>query len=170
MEQIILINPEDVTLQEAEQYSVREAARAIVFDDNKLVALLHATKYDYYKLPGGGIEKGESPEVAMKRECLEEIGCEVEIIADLGTILEYRKKYMLRQRSYCYITRLVGNKGTPNLMDDEVEEGFETVWLSLEEALKRVCGSSIKVYEAQYMVARDKAFLEAVNMNVIPFE
>jgi 8-oxo-dGTP diphosphatase len=126
-----------------------------------LVALLHATKYDYYKLPGGGIEKGESPEIAMKRECLEEIGCEVEIIKDLGTILEYRKKYMLRQRSYCYVAKLVGKKRTPNLMDDEIEEGFQTVWLTLDEAFKKVSGSSINVYEAQYMVARDTAFLEA---------
>jgi 8-oxo-dGTP pyrophosphatase MutT (NUDIX family) len=165
MKQIILINPENVTDQEAEGYKVREASRAIVFDDNKLVALLHATKYDYYKLPGGGIEKGESPEVAVKRECLEEIGCEIEILEDLGTVLEYRKKYMLRQRSYCYIAKLVGKKGTPNLMDDEVEEGFQTVWLTLDEALEKVSGSSIKVYEAQYMVARDKAFLEAAVKN-----
>ncbi len=93
MKQITLINLENVSTQEAEKFAVRTAARAIVFDENNNIALLHATKYDYFKLPGGGIEKGEDPESAMRRECLEEIGCNVEVTGELGTILEYRKRF-----------------------------------------------------------------------------
>ena len=33
----------------------RGAVRAIVLNSKKEMALLHATKYDYYKLPGGGL-------------------------------------------------------------------------------------------------------------------
>jgi ADP-ribose pyrophosphatase YjhB (NUDIX family) len=33
----------------------------------------------YYVFPGGGIEEGETPEVAAKREALEEVRVEVEI-------------------------------------------------------------------------------------------
>jgi len=162
MKQIKLINPEKVSKEEAATYRIREAARAIVYDEEQKIALLHATKYDYYKLPGGGIEKGEDPETAMKRECLEEIGCDVEVTGELGTIVEYRKKFNLKQTSYCYIGKLVGKKGVPNLMEDEAAEGFQTVWLTLEDALNKVRGSKREIYEAQYMVARDTAFLEAL--------
>ncbi|MEI6396628.1 MAG: NUDIX domain-containing protein [Candidatus Taylorbacteria bacterium] len=162
MKQIALINKENVSPEEAEKFSVREASRAIVFDDNKMVALLHATNYGYHKLPGGGIEKGEDPETAMKRECVEEIGCTVKVISELGKILEYRKKYNLRQTSYCYIAEVVGKKGAPNLMEDEMEEGFQTIWMPLKEAYEMVRNSDTNgIYEAQYMVARDTAFLQA---------
>ena len=39
----------------------RNSARSIIIRDGK-VAMIHSLKYDYYKFPGGGIEKGEDPE------------------------------------------------------------------------------------------------------------
>lgn len=163
MKQITLINPEGVSESEASEYKIREAARAIVFDGNKNVALLHATKNNYYKLPGGGIEIGEDKIEALKRECLEEIGCDIEVTGEVGLIIEYRKKFCVKQTSYCYIANQIGEKNTANLTDSEVEEGFETVWLPLEEALKMVSESSPTIYQGPYMVARDTAFLEKVN-------
>ena len=161
MKQIAFINLENVSEIEASEYKVRNAARAIVFDNDGMVALLNATKEHYYKLPGGGIEKGEDNETALKRECNEEIGCDIKIIKELGSTLEYRKKYNLKQTSYCYIAKLVGEKGVPHLEQDEINEGFETVWLPLAEALKKVRESKPTVYEGSYMVSRDTALLEA---------
>ncbi|MDE2037797.1 MAG: NUDIX domain-containing protein [Patescibacteria group bacterium] len=168
MKQIVIINPEGVSDKETLNYKTREASRAVVFDDEKNVALLHATKYDYYKLPGGGIEKNEDPEKALRRECLEEIGCDVEIVKALGTILEYRKKFDLKQTSHCYIAKVVGEKGIPHLMEDEIEEGFQTVWLPIREALDKVSSGERKIYEAQYMIARDTMILKkAVEAKVL---
>ena len=160
MHQLGLINLEDVSQEEIAGFWVREAARAIVFDGDGNVALLHATKNNYYKLPGGGIEEGEDNEAALKRECLEEIGCKVEIIGEVGMTIEYRKKYKLNQISYCYIAKVVGEKGTPKLEKDEIEEGFETIWLPIDEALRKVKESKKIIYEAQYMIARDTALLD----------
>src|SRR3990167_2065115 len=78
----------------------REAARAIVFDKDNNIALLHATNKSYHKLPGGGVEKGEDIIQALKREVLEEIGCEIDSIKELGIIEEYRNKFSLHQLSY----------------------------------------------------------------------
>jgi 8-oxo-dGTP diphosphatase len=160
MNQMALINPENVSDEESSNYKVREASRAVIFDDNKNIALLHATKYNYYKLPGGGIEKDEDSEEALRRECLEEIGCNVKITKDLGTILEYRKKYHLKQISYCYVGNVIGEKGVSQLMDNEMEEGFETVWFPIKNALDKVRNGKKEVYEAQYMIARDTIILE----------
>ena len=161
MKQLKLINPENVEEKETHSYLLREAARAVVFDSDNKVALLHSTKNQYYKLPGGGIEEGESPEAALLRECREEIGCEVEITGELGIIVEYRKRDKLKQISYCYMAKVKGEKGISELTKAEIREGFETAWMSLVEAanVTKVVGVSA-VYQAQYVVTRDSTFLE----------
>ena len=160
MEQVKLINPRNISEEEVKKYKIREAARAVVFDGNGLVALLYATKTFYYKLPGGGIEKGETNEQALKRECVEEIGCNVKIIDELGMTVEYRKEFNIKQISYCYIANLVGEKGNPHLEKDEAEEGFETIWVSLDDAIKKVKESRPTVLDGPYMVERDLALLQ----------
>ena len=52
---------------------VRNSARSIIIFGRTL-AMIHSIKYDYYKFPGGGIEKGEDPVAAMMRETREEAG------------------------------------------------------------------------------------------------
>lgn len=52
---------------------VRNSARSIIIKDKK-VAMIHSSKYNYYKFPGGGIENGENPVDAMIRETREEAG------------------------------------------------------------------------------------------------
>jgi len=63
---------------------VRDSARSIIIANGKL-AMIHSMKYDYYKFPGGGIEKGEKPIEAMMRETREEAG----LIVKPETIKEY---------------------------------------------------------------------------------
>jgi ADP-ribose pyrophosphatase YjhB (NUDIX family) len=161
MNLIKTINLENTSEKEASSFSVREAARAVVFDSDKNVALLYSKVNDYYKLPGGGVEKGEDYRAALARECLEEIGCEVEVLSELGMIVKYRKKHQLKQVSYCYTAKVQGKKGSPTLTQDEIEEGFETVWIPLEIGLGKIGeNKKFSIYEAPYMVARDTAFLE----------
>ena len=63
---------------------VRDSARSIILSGRK-VAMIHSLKYDYYKFPGGGIEKGEDPVKAMIRETREEAG----LIVKPETVKEY---------------------------------------------------------------------------------
>ncbi len=162
MKDIKILNPENVTVEESAGFRVRETARAVVFDDKMNVATFHSEKYDYYKLPGGGIEEGEEKEVALKRECMEEIGCEVEIISEVGVITEYRRQQNLKQISYCYTTKVVGEIKENKLTESEKSHDFEAVWLPLADAIEKVKNSSVNLYEAGFMVARDLAFLQEV--------
>jgi len=60
---------------------IRNSIKAIIIKNNKI--LLTKNKYngeEFYLLPGGGQRKFETIEATLKRECLEEIGVEVELI------------------------------------------------------------------------------------------
>jgi 8-oxo-dGTP pyrophosphatase MutT (NUDIX family) len=111
-----------------EGYFLREAARAVVSDEAGAIALLHVTRDHYYKLPGGGIDAGETPVQALERELLEEIGCHATITHELGTVVEQRYYQDMTQISHCYVATLVGEKSRPNYTEKEREAGFEIVW------------------------------------------
>ena len=51
----------------------RPSVRGIILRNGK-IAMMHSQKYNYYKLPGGGIEPGESLEETLIREVREESG------------------------------------------------------------------------------------------------
>lgn len=66
---------------------VRNSARSIIIRGKK-IAMVHSSKYDYYKFPGGGIEGEESPVDAMIRETQEEAGLIVkpETVKEFGLV------------------------------------------------------------------------------------
>ncbi|MDP2648991.1 MAG: NUDIX domain-containing protein [Patescibacteria group bacterium] len=161
MEELLLLNPENVSDEEARSYPVREAARAVVLDGEGRIALLHVSKKNYYKLPGGGLDAGEDRMTALKRECREEIGCEVDVVGEIGIILEYRKILNLKQVSYYYFAKVKGAKGEPALTEDEMNEGFELVWLSYDAAKRAMSDSEAADVEGSaYIVPRDTALLK----------
>jgi 8-oxo-dGTP pyrophosphatase MutT (NUDIX family) len=52
----------------------RVAAGALFFDDQGRVLLVHPTYRDTWDIPGGYVERGESPAAACRRELKEELG------------------------------------------------------------------------------------------------
>lgn len=161
MKQLKLINPENASEEEVKSYNTREAARAIVIDKDGNIALLYVSKSNYYKLPGGGIDEGENKNSALLRECKEEIGCEVEVLSEIGSIVEYRKIQNLKQTSYCYLAKVRGDKGTPSFTESEIGAGFKQVWLSYDNALDAMRGGKPPHTEGkEYIKPRDTTFLE----------
>lgn len=142
-------------------YEDRFAARAIVFDAENNIALLYVSKRGYCKLPGGGIEKGESIVGALKRECLEEIGCNIVVEKELGEIVEYRQQQKMKQTSYCYTARLDGPKGQEHLEQGEIDDGFKPIWVTLDKAIDLTKQSRPDVYNGKFITVRDLTFLEA---------
>jgi 8-oxo-dGTP diphosphatase len=139
----------------------RRASRAVVFDTEGNVALLHATKKNFHKLPGGGIEQGEDIETALRREVSEEIGCAVKNIRELGMVEEFRNQWALHQISYCFLADLDGAKGLPHLEEDEIADGFETVWVGIDDAIKILeSETSIEDYEGKFIQLRDLTLLK----------
>ncbi|NCS97152.1 MAG: NUDIX domain-containing protein [Candidatus Pacebacteria bacterium] len=162
MKLLATLNPQHATIMEISSYILREAARTVVFDVEKNIAILHVTTENYYKLPGGGIEDSESKIMALKRECIEEIGCEIEVIDEIGMIIEQRKMWNMKQISYCYLSRVKGEKKEAEFTQEERDDGFELLWLPFEQALSLISTNVAQNQEGgSYIVPRDTLFLEA---------
>lgn len=140
-------------------YNVRIAARSIVTYEGK-IGLLHASKFDYYKLPGGGLEGNESIADCLYREVQEETGCEIEVIGENGVIHEYRAKHKLLQISLCFIARVIDKPGSTSFTDKELADGFELVWADSQNALELMNKNKQDIYEQRFMTVRDLTFLE----------
>ncbi len=146
---------------------IREGSRAVLFDENGMVPLLFVSKFNFHKLPGGGIEPGEEQIQALKRECIEEIGCEIEVGQEVGKVMEYRSKYNLQQTNYCYLGRII-SKGEPSLEEDEIEDGYGTVWMTLPEAIQAVETDEPECYEGIFIQKRELAFLKEAQRILSP--
>ena len=111
------------------------SVRVALLDDRNLVAVLYLGKLNFFTLPGGGIDKRETPEQALNREIQEETGCCSEILYKLGIIEENSMTYDWSGISDCFIAKTKGEKGLLHLTQREVEEETQVQWHKLHEAL-----------------------------------
>lgn len=143
----------------------RTAARAVLLNQHGGVHLLHVSKHGYHKLPGGGVDEGETVEEALHRELKEEVGSSAEIIAELGIIEEFRSYDdgdLLHQISYCFLAKQVGELFESALEQGEIEEGLQHVIVnSIDEAIKLIKNDKPNNTEGEYIVERDLTFLNA---------
>jgi 8-oxo-dGTP pyrophosphatase MutT (NUDIX family) len=161
MQILKIINLDNVTEEIANKFKPRLAARGVVFNADNNVAIIPVSKHNYHKLPGGGFEKNETEVEAFRRECLEEIGFDVEVVSELGLIVEYRAQFSTIQTSYCYIGKIVGEKKETALTEHEISRGFkEPIWVPLKEALEIVSTSNPNNYAGAFIKERDTLILE----------
>jgi len=141
-------------------YILRKAARAIVINDKNEIAFQFVSKHNYHKLPGGGVKKGETILQALKREVKEEAGCkDIEIINEVGMIIEYRNKIDILQISYCYLAKPLGKIFKPEYDKEELKNGFEPLWISIDKAIELLKNDEPDTYGGKFIIKRDLAFL-----------
>ena len=102
---------------------LRLGARGIVIREDGKIAIFNKSKKNEYKLPGGGLEGEENPEEAFKREILEETGCEIKIIENLGTTEEYKSLNNFKQISYVFVGKVLKDTKQLNVKKKKKEEG-----------------------------------------------
>lgn len=107
----------------------KQTVRAVILRNGKMV--MQRSRDGEYKIPGGGLEKGEDIAAALYREVLEEAGMKIDIksMKEIGEIIELRcdvfepeKKF--ERHTYYYLCEIT-EEGLPlTLTESEQEQGF----------------------------------------------
>ncbi|HHY10189.1 MAG TPA: NUDIX domain-containing protein [Firmicutes bacterium] len=141
------------------KYRVRKAARAVLCNEAFKIALMYVAKDGYYKLPGGGLENGESVLDALRREIYEEVGCGLQILQKIGVVIEYREQHELLQISYNFLCKTEGELAHPRLTAKELKLGFNLVWFDINGAIGAVSAYTGEKYVAKFITSRDVCIL-----------
>lgn len=146
---------------------IRNSAKAVIIQDGKLLCTKNEDQFGiFYLLPGGGQEKFETLSEALRRECREEIGAEIEI-GDIVLIREYIGKNhefaewdaAMHQIEFMFRCRLQpGAMLHPGAVPDSMQIGVE--WLELAQlnqyriypaSLKRAIGGDGRIAGPIYL-------------------
>jgi ADP-ribose pyrophosphatase YjhB (NUDIX family) len=107
--------------------SVVPAVSAIVPDEDGRILLIRRTDNNYWSIPGGGLEPGESVRQAAAREVLEETGivCEVTglvgIYSDPNHVAAYDDGEVRQEFSICFTARMLGGRIATSPESSEVQ-------------------------------------------------
>ena len=129
------------------QNIISERAAAIIIKDDDIL-LMHRRKHgrEYFAVPGGQVEKGETPQIAAQREVKEETNLDVEIgemllsferdIYEENGIAEYHEKSGGRVKEYFFLAKSIFGEtklGGPELERQNEENFHELQWVKLCE-------------------------------------
>ena len=123
------------------------ASGPVIIENGKLIVSKHG-KDDFYKIPGGRVEEGESLEKTCMREFFEETGLECEIIEKLHTQRLHKNPQTGESANielYHYRCKLKMNS---NNYDSFEHEGHKVSWLEIRE-----------IKQGKYKVAPNIKFL-----------
>lgn len=117
----------------------RPSARGIIIRDGKL-AMIHSLKLDYYKFPGGGIEKNEDKKRALMREVLEEAGLTVipQTIKEYGMVHRIQKgdyEDVFIQDNYYFLCDVEDVMQEQKLDDYEKDERFTLEYVTPDQVI-----------------------------------
>ena len=109
---------------------MRDRGSAVLIENRK-VALIKRVKNDvtYYVFPGGGIEKGETPKEATKREAYEELGIDIDV---KECILEID----FSGKQYFFLGDIVGGTfgtGQGEEFSDENKGSYIPMWVNIDD-------------------------------------
>ncbi|HCU96032.1 MAG TPA: NUDIX hydrolase [Actinobacteria bacterium] len=106
--------------------SIVPAVSAIVPDSDGRILLIRRTDNDYWSIPGGGVEPGESVSQAVTREVREETGIDCEVSGLVGIysnpdrVAAYDDGEVRQEFSICFVTRMLGGTMATSRESSEV--------------------------------------------------
>lgn len=110
---------------------IRKAVRCYLIKDNEVVVTKYKKgnkKEEYYDIPGGKIEEGESPKQTAIREMKEETGIEIQNLKYKGIMtIEYPDRLFIFDT---FITKEY--EGEPQEFEENTSE-----WIDIDELLKK---------------------------------
>ena len=119
----------------------RNIVRAIVYDDEGFFYFVRADRDDIFakavviETSGGGVEDNENLGEAIKRELLEELGAEVEVVGKIGVVSDYYNLIHRHNVNNYFLCRAI-SFGDRHLTEDEISKyHLTTLKLRFDEAV-----------------------------------
>ena len=141
-----------------EKYTIR----GIIIRDGKIA--MQCSSDGEYKIPGGGMEPGETYLDALAREVKEETGLSIipETAIELGEITERRqdifdKEQMFICHSIFYYCKETGKESEIHLTKSEIAKGYTLKWATPQEIYEK----NIAVEKDPWII-RDTAFIKMI--------
>lgn len=128
--------------------------RLILLQESQ-VCLVHSVGEGYWTFPGGGIERGETPEQAACREAREEVGAELGELVPVAQIREFRHKTRVLQITDFFVSH-VQRLGPQQLTEEEKKLGTEVEWISKAKVGARLGGMEDQRYHRRFSSLRDR--------------
>lgn len=117
---------------------MQKRVRAVIIKDNKIL-LIKRTKRDsiYWVIPGGAVEEGETNEEALRRECEEELGVDIQI-KELLLEVKSQKPETKGQKEYFYLCDIVdgilGSGHGPEFQKNSLYSGgYDIEWRNIND-------------------------------------
>lgn len=158
MELLFTIDKKDYTddMPVVERYGVR----AIIRQNNKYA--MQRSSQGEYKIPGGGVEDGESFVQALMREVREETGLLVkpETIKEIGEVLEIKEDRRCKGQKYIahslyHACEVSDEMVEPQMTESEIKKGYHLEWAELEQ----IISENMKQQPQEEWIKRDTEFL-----------
>ncbi len=154
-----------------DNYATRNCVRVVVYKKDGTIALSRErfeSLEEFYGLPWGGIDEGESEEDALIREIKEEVGCTIMHREKIGLVTAV--KWYNRRTTYhnVYTAQYEHDLWELTLTDHEKTYVYEIVRVSIDTAIELIerCMEAAHEYEKwMFILARDHAILSYIRAN-----
>jgi len=130
-------------------YKLRPGSYAVLLKGEQMLLTHQAAPVPEFQLPGGGIDPGESPVMALMREVFEETGYRIAKPRRLGAFrrFTFMPEYDLWAEKLCtiYMATPTLRIGPPN------EPGHEAVWMDIAEATAQLGNAGDRHFAGQFL-------------------
>lgn len=121
----------------------RDVARAILMDGDGHFAVHRLHGFDkfgdrnYFETPGGGVDEGETPEIAVIRECYEETGYDVEVVEFLGKVTDFYNCLARKNVNYYFLCKAKSSSTGTHFASEGDTLIAETLFLPIDEIIEK---------------------------------
>lgn len=142
-----------------EANNIVAAVSAIVTDEHNRLLLIRRTDNNYWSIPGGGVNPGESVREAAAREVKEETGidCQVTglvgIYSDPNHVAAYDDGEVRQEFSICFTTRITGGSLRTS------SESSEVRFVPFDAISDLSIHPSIRLRIQHYLETRDEPYI-----------
>lgn len=132
---------------------MKNRVRAIIIQDSKILLIKRVkSEIVYWVIPGGEVEENETLEVALKRECLEELGIEVKVGPSVFEMDSLKMEIIGQREFFCLCTIIGGVLGSGDGPEYQRDAGYVGQFILEWIDMKNLLDYDLKPEEVKHFI------------------